>query len=321
MRSTSKRKGGLMVAVLVGLCGAVQAQSSLQLRMSLSYEGAPARQVFEAISDVLGYRLQMDERVTGAVTLNVRNVTAETVLRAICESIGCRWRIDAGTLDVDHDAAAAGGAPGGADPYANVRVSDVHEDLPVQIHWNAAPAGVALKALAGMLGAELSLDRSLTEKRITLSLEKDTTRAALNAICEQAACRWRLADGPKRILRVAAAPAAASTGQHSASAAFAPDIARPQDPGVTAPKLLSSARPRYSADAMRAKVQGAVVMECVVEPDGTVGDVRVITSLDRVHGLDDEAVAAVRLYLFQPGTRNGTPIPVVVLISVAFTLR
>jgi outer membrane biosynthesis protein TonB len=52
-----------------------------------------------------------------------------------------------------------------------------------------------------------------------------------------------------------------------------------------------------------------------------VGQVRVVKSLDKVHGLDDEAVEAARLYLFEPGTRAGKPIPVVIWLSMTFTLR
>ena len=174
-----------------------------------------------------------------------------------------------------------------------------------------------------MLGAEPRIDQALVDRRITLSLNKETTRAALNAICEQAGCRWRLADSPKRVLRVIAVTPTGVPGDTTPSpdVAFAPEVARPRDPGVTAPKLLSQARPRYTPGAMRAKVQGAVSLECVIEPDGTVGKVRVVSSLDKVHGLDDEAIAAARLYMFEPGTKNGKPVPVVIMLSMNFSLR
>jgi TonB family protein len=71
---------------------------------------------------------------------------------------------------------------------------------------------------------------------------------------------------------------------------------------------------------MGAKVQGTVWIECVVEVDGTVKRTRVSRSLDTQHGLDREAVAAARQWRFEPGTRDGAPIPVVVTIELAFTL-
>jgi hypothetical protein len=51
--------------------------------------------------------------------------------------------------------------------------------------------------------------------------------------------------------------------------------------GVTAPRLIKSGRPEYPAEAMRAKIQGRVALETVIKPDGTVGEVRVVRSLDR----------------------------------------
>src|SRR5215510_13187860 len=71
---------------------------------------------------------------------------------------------------------------------------------------------------------------------------------------------------------------------------------------VTAPRLIKSGRPNYPADAMRAKIQGVVKLEAVVQPDGTVGEVRVTRSLDRKFGLDDAAVNSLREYRFTPGT-------------------
>ena len=45
---------------------------------------------------------------------------------------------------------------------------------------------------------------------------------------------------------------------------------------------------------MRAKVQGTVLLECVVRPDGSVGDVQVVRSLDPTFGLDQEAIKAAQ---------------------------
>jgi protein TonB len=91
--------------------------------------------------------------------------------------------------------------------------------------------------------------------------------------------------------------------------------------GVTVPRVLREVRPNYTSDAMRAKVQGVVVLECVVKPDGTVGDVQVIRSLDSTFGLDQEAIKAAKAWRFVPGTRMGEPVPVLISIELTFTLR
>jgi protein TonB len=90
---------------------------------------------------------------------------------------------------------------------------------------------------------------------------------------------------------------------------------------VTLPRVLHEEKPQYTSDAMRAKVQGTVLLECVVRPDGSVGDVQVIRSLDPTFGLDQQAVAAARKWRFAPGTRLGEPVPVLITIELQFTLR
>ena len=91
--------------------------------------------------------------------------------------------------------------------------------------------------------------------------------------------------------------------------------------GVNNPRVLREVRPQYTSDAMRAKVQGTVLLECVVQADGSVGSVNVIRSLDPHFGLDEEAIKAAKQWRFAPGTRLGQPVPVLVTIELTFTLR
>jgi len=91
--------------------------------------------------------------------------------------------------------------------------------------------------------------------------------------------------------------------------------------GVQLPKPLREVKPQYTADAMRAKVQGTVLLECVVLQDGTVGRVEVVRSLDSAFGLDQEAIKAAKQWRFVPGSRFGEPVAVLVTIELTFTLR
>jgi len=91
--------------------------------------------------------------------------------------------------------------------------------------------------------------------------------------------------------------------------------------GVTVPKLIREVKPAYTSDAMRAKIQGTVLLECVVRPDGGVTDIQVLRSLDPTFGLDQEAIKAARQWRFQPGLRMGQPVSVQVTIELTFTLR
>jgi TonB family protein len=92
---------------------------------------------------------------------------------------------------------------------------------------------------------------------------------------------------------------------------------RPGD-GVAAPRLVRSVAPRYTPDALRAKKEGAVLVEGVVEIDGSVTDVHVLQSLDP--GLDAEALQAFRQWRFAPGIKDGKSVRVQITSQVAFRL-
>jgi TonB family protein len=91
--------------------------------------------------------------------------------------------------------------------------------------------------------------------------------------------------------------------------------------GAMHPVLLREVRPRYTAHAMRARIQGVVELDAVVLPDGRVGAVRIVRSLDRTFGLDQEAIEAARQWRFLPGRRGGEPVAVPVRIELTFTLQ
>lgn len=89
---------------------------------------------------------------------------------------------------------------------------------------------------------------------------------------------------------------------------------------MSAPRLLTQVQPKYSSDALEQKIQGSVWLEVVVTKDGDVGALRVLRSLD-ARGLDDEAIAAVRQWRFDPGRVAGRPVDVIVTVIVDFSIR
>ena len=68
-------------------------------------------------------------------------------------------------------------------------------------------------------------------------------------------------------------------------------------------------------------LEGKVLLGVVVRADGTVGDVTVDESLDKVYGLDDQAVKAATQWTFKPGTKDGMAVAVRVHIEMRFTLK
>ncbi|HUR21788.1 MAG TPA: M56 family metallopeptidase [Vicinamibacterales bacterium] len=93
------------------------------------------------------------------------------------------------------------------------------------------------------------------------------------------------------------------------------------DADVVAPILTRMLHPRYTPNAMRAKVQGTVVVEAIVSAEGEVSAVRVVKSLDREFGLDDEALKAASQWTFLPGTVQGQAVAVRVMLDLQFQLH
>ena len=102
-------------------------------------------------------------------------------------------------------------------------------------------------------------------------------------------------------------------------------IARAQEiapgPGVAMPTVIREVKPDYTPEAKKAGIQGLVEMSVVVKDDGTVGEVKVTKSLDQKYGLDDQAVMAMKKWLFRPGTKEGKPVAVRVSVEMTFTLK
>ena len=89
---------------------------------------------------------------------------------------------------------------------------------------------------------------------------------------------------------------------------------------VTTPRLIREVKARYTNDAIRDKIQGSVVLEVVVSSDGSPSRIRVVRSLD-LGGLDEQAVAAVTQWRFEPGRLAGAPVDVLVTVILDFSIR
>lgn len=97
-------------------------------------------------------------------------------------------------------------------------------------------------------------------------------------------------------------------------------LARP-GAGVDGPVLVRERKPDYTAEALRARIQGQVELQAVVLEDGTIGNVVVVRSLDRAYGLDLEAMKAARQWRFLPARQNGRPVRMAVTMFLDFRIN
>jgi TonB family protein len=88
---------------------------------------------------------------------------------------------------------------------------------------------------------------------------------------------------------------------------------------VTRPIKISGPNPQYTEVARKARIQGVVIVEAIIDKSGSVVGVRVLRPLPM--GLDAAAVEAVRQWKFQPATLEGQPVDVLYNLTVNFRLK
>ena len=88
--------------------------------------------------------------------------------------------------------------------------------------------------------------------------------------------------------------------------------------GVREPRRIGGAPPEYPPLARSARVEGVVILEAVIDAQGTIERVKVLKSVPL---LDGAAVAAVKGWRYTPTLLNGVPISVLMTITMNFTLQ
>jgi protein TonB len=87
---------------------------------------------------------------------------------------------------------------------------------------------------------------------------------------------------------------------------------------IQTPKKVKDIPPVYPPIAQSARVQGVVILEATIGPDGRVQDVHVLRSIPL---LDAAAIDAVKQWVYSPTLLNNVPVPVIMTVTVNFTLR
>jgi TonB family protein len=105
-------------------------------------------------------------------------------------------------------------------------------------------------------------------------------------------------------------------GQISVMISFPPSNVFSVGNGVAPPRLITKVDPQLSEQARAAKYSGSVTLSIVVGTDGKATNIQVVKPLGM--GLDEQSIAAVRQWVFQPGTNQGVPVNVKATVEVNF---
>jgi protein TonB len=87
---------------------------------------------------------------------------------------------------------------------------------------------------------------------------------------------------------------------------------------IKTPTKVKDVKPVYPPAAQSARVQGVVIIEATIGADGAVQKARVLRSIPL---LDDAAVDAVKQWRFTPTVVDGAAVPVIMTVTVQFTLQ
>ena len=87
---------------------------------------------------------------------------------------------------------------------------------------------------------------------------------------------------------------------------------------IKPPTQIKRVNPVYPPIAQSARVQGVVIIEAVIGPGGQIQDARILRSIPL---LDQAALDAVRQWEYTPTLLNGVPVPVIMTVTVNFTLQ
>jgi hypothetical protein len=198
----------LPVCTLIVMAAAASAwaQDSLSRRVTLDLKAVEPSSAFGTIASSAGLNVKVDPAVTAPVDILLRNVKASTALDAICDSIGCQWRVASGTLSISpatETALLAVGVPAGQTVEATAkrrRVERVHaalaQKLPGGMIFQNAPLAEVGERLSTALGLRITITcDSPKVQTLTADLSHHTLQSGLKLLMDQAGSEgvWTIA--------------------------------------------------------------------------------------------------------------------------------
>lgn len=294
---------------------AAPAAAGLDQRVFIDVSDAAPKAVLKQLADKLSCVLEVDPKVAGTtVSLRLRNVRVRTALESVCDMIGCRWAVKGDRLVVT---ATAPPPP----VSANMQWLDKLRTPLVGSRWklDRVPLGDVLFRLSQELDCQVRFEGADPTTSVTEDFRGRTPLAVFvrlpRAVGYENASMGEGTDASGRRWVALHGTKTAKRGTPEVPGR----VYELGEPGLTQPVVKKEVRPQYTKEAMDRGVQGDLALSGTVDIDGVLKDLTVKRSLDPA--LDEQAMEAARQWRFEPGKKDGKPVPVHVLLEMAFTLR
>jgi type II secretory pathway component GspD/PulD (secretin) len=132
--------------------------------------------------------------------VELHNVRVRVLLDTVCESLGCRWRLEAGSPPKLRVLPAAAAKPEGSADRGKPAIKEA-----IDLKVTEADGRDVLKTFGEVLDADIAVDPAI-KGTLTLDLEAAPVDQCLDTVCKMLGCEWSFtegANGRKAVLRVA----------------------------------------------------------------------------------------------------------------------
>jgi len=201
---------------------------------------------------------------------------------------------------------------------------------------NLEDAQVSFQEALTLSGGQANNSRlNLAEVLVRQGLDEASRQLVDSLVSESQAKSWRglrltdlnevvstHADQVERELRRVSQPTQTHSAQGVEPAGSPPGgLPGPVHVGgeVRKPEKISAPQPQYTEEARKAKIQGVVIAQAIIDIEGRVGSVRILKGLP--HGLSESAIETLKTWRFRPATLEGEPVAVYYNLTMNFRLE
>jgi len=197
---------GITTLVFLITSTSALAQADLGKRVSVDVNAVTPQEAFGSLARSLDCEVSIDPAVQQPVTLRVVNVTARTALSAICESIGCRYRLDGKKLVIEPLSSKAEYSVVESRKKADQLLGIFKKPMPQGMRFENAPLSSVLAAISDASGFEITVEPLEADKKVTVDLSGRTIQDALKWVMDSAGgtgmASFTVAGGSKPTMRI-----------------------------------------------------------------------------------------------------------------------